>query len=62
MVFIQSINTVYRQICLKMFFIIYDVLQKIMLDNDLKSREQIQVYVCACSAIYTYIFKSGVST
>jgi len=41
MVFIQCINTVYGQICLKTFFIIYDVLQKIMLDNDLKSREQI---------------------
>jgi hypothetical protein len=59
MVFIQCINTEYRQIYLKMFFFIYDELQKIILGNDLKSREQIQVYKCVCSAMYTYIQKSS---
>ena len=63
MVFIQCINTAYRQICLKTFFIIYDVLPKIMLDNDLKSREEIQVYVSVCVFSYVYIhtFSKAVS-
>jgi len=54
---VQCINTAYEWICFKMFFIIYDVLQTIMLDNDLKSREQILLYVWGFSYvhIHTYI-------
>jgi hypothetical protein len=63
MEFIQCIHTAYRQICLRILFIIYNVLQKIMLDKDLKSREQIQVYVSVCAFGYVYIhtFSKAVS-